>query len=189
MKTEQKLIEMFQENTGIHMLDSGQKDNRHWQRNQKLKPSDFIKRQRFTIEDDELIEDTFKMLYDNVAFTPEASNWNDVWRKYLNHKENEHASELCLMEEFIKEHNQNKEYYGHEVQNSFNEETALSQVIQYGYFEVNEQVFILLQIHNGSDVRGGYTEAVVFELENEYLDYLTDGYIYEHLKELKRSKI
>jgi hypothetical protein len=51
--------------------------------------------------------------------------------------------------------------------NSYNEDNLLSQVIQFKYFENEVDKFVVLQIHNGADVRGGYTKPRVFCLTDE----------------------
>jgi hypothetical protein len=67
--------------------------------------------------------------------------------------------------------------------NTYNGEDALSQTIQYVYFELcdgiesssynrfrNGEVYVVLQIHNGADVRGGYTAPKVFKVDSDYGD-------------------
>jgi hypothetical protein len=67
--------------------------------------------------------------------------------------------------------------------NSYNGESNLSQVIQGANvnLEGNESNFeypeyILLQIHQGADVRGGYTDAKLFKVATEY--FTTDPRVY-----------
>jgi hypothetical protein len=61
------------------------------------------------------------------------------------------------------------------VINSYNNEDALSQVIQYVFFELHDrngprhgtgEVYVALQIHNGADVRGGYTAPKLFQVDS-----------------------
>jgi hypothetical protein len=54
------------------------------------------------------------------------------------------------------------------VVNTYNGEDLLSQTIQYVYFEVPElnEAYVVLQIHGGCDVRGGYTAPKVFVLDD-----------------------
>ena len=59
--------------------------------------------------------------------------------------------------------------YEHTI-NSYNGESMLSQVIQYVvYSNENDEPRILLQIHNGCDVRGGYTTPRIFAPEDSDL--------------------
>ena len=56
-----------------------------------------------------------------------------------------------------------------ETINTCNHESSLDQVLQYTPFVINEEDhYILLQIHGGCDVRGGYTDAMCFSLEDLY---------------------
>jgi len=52
--------------------------------------------------------------------------------------------------------------------NTYNGESMLSQVLQYtSLYHPDEGYYILLQIHGGCDVRGGYTDAKLFRLDSE----------------------
>lgn len=46
--------------------------------------------------------------------------------------------------------------------NTYNGEDLLSQVLQYTLFSGDAGEFVALQIHNGADVRGGYTKPHIF---------------------------
>lgn len=52
--------------------------------------------------------------------------------------------------------------------NTYNGEDLLSQTLQYVYFRCDGTDYVALQIHGGADVRGGYTEPVVFETSDDY---------------------
>ena len=39
-------------------------------------------------------------------------------------------------------------------------------MLQGSYLDINGESYLLLQIHNGADVRGGYTNAKLFKMEN-----------------------
>jgi hypothetical protein len=49
--------------------------------------------------------------------------------------------------------------------NSYNEDNLLSGTVQYTCFELDGDSFVLLQIHGGCDVRGGYTAPQVFRTD------------------------
>ncbi len=88
---------------------------------------------------------------------------DDKFQDYANLPENEETSWFELVETFTKTigaHNI-------ETTNTYNGEDALSQTIQYTRFVANDWAYILLQIHMGADVRGGYSAPVVFT-ENDY---------------------
>jgi len=51
--------------------------------------------------------------------------------------------------------------------NTYNGEDMLSQVLLYTYFTWNNEAYVVLQIHGGADVRGGYTKPRVFVIDND----------------------
>jgi hypothetical protein len=64
--------------------------------------------------------------------------------------------------------------------NTYNGEDLLSQVLQYVYLEVDGDAYVLLQIHGGCDVCGGYTVPKAFRLLDDGVSMLSnaDGRIY-----------
>ena len=181
--TKQLIYEMLTENTGKHFLDSGGTDGRMWQRNQKK-----------TIED---FENEEEELYQLDAKYKEIHRTVSVFHYLTNNLE---IDEIC--EEFnkIQDESNNsdadayvygvsREAFDHidsfwEVEidrtwNTYNEESDLSQILQGANLRINEEDYILIQIHNGADARGGYTDAKLFKME-EY-------YIHEYLQEWKDS--
>ena len=61
--------------------------------------------------------------------------------------------------------------------NSYNGEDMLSQVIQYVYFTWNREAYVVLQIHGGADVRGGYSTPHVFKIDSD-----DETAIFDHAK-------
>jgi hypothetical protein len=51
--------------------------------------------------------------------------------------------------------------------NTYNEECLLSQTLLFTYFELENEEYVVLQIHGGCDVRGGYTMPQVFTCSDE----------------------
>ena len=187
MKTQpnkvQKLVySMLIENTGKHLLDSGLTDNRNWQRNQQRSISDFMNDfpvsyhldTRYTsyvervvsvfhylsaLELDEIC-DKFNKLNKN------AKDWDGDFhgvcikaQGYLNKlgKEDfENGFSLCLPREW----------------NTYNGDSDLSQTLQGANLSIGGQEYILVQIHNGADVRGGYTDAKLFKVTDGFYDII-----------------
>ena len=52
------------------------------------------------------------------------------------------------------------------VINTYNHESLLDQTLQYVYMEVNQEGYVLLQVHGGCDVRGGYTRPRAFKIDD-----------------------
>jgi len=175
-QTEQILIGMLQENTGTHMLDSGGDLNRHWQRNQVRtfinEPASLLK---FSLRRNgpeiEYTRNVFHYLRDRLEFNPELDK---EFQQF--YKDNDYYP-LEAMEEFC---GQNE--YDHQTVNTYNGECNLSQTLQFTTFghgsDLYEHDYVLLQIHNGCDVRGGYTMPKVFTRKTECALYdVADGEI------------
>lgn len=54
-----------------------------------------------------------------------------------------------------------------EIVNTYNHDSLLSQVIQYGYFEIDGSPRVCLSIHGGADVRGGYSRPVMYSTKDD----------------------
>lgn len=181
--TKETVYGMLTENTGTHFLDSGGTDSRGWQRNQKK-----------TIEDFESEEEE---LYQLDAKYKETHRTVSVFHYLTNNLE---IDEIC--EEFnkIQEESNNwdadadvygvsREAFDHidsfwEVEidrtwNTYNGDSDLSQILQGANLRINGEDYILIQIHNGADARGGYTDAKLFKME--------ECYVHEYLQEYKDS--
>jgi hypothetical protein len=64
--------------------------------------------------------------------------------------------------------------------NTYNGDSDLSQILQGSWVEIDDEVYLLLQIHGGCDARGGYTNAKLFTTPEEHM-------IHEYLREYKDS--
>lgn len=170
---EKKIYEMLTENTGTHFLDSGGANGRMWQRNQKK-----------TIED----------FQDEPTATVELEWWreNDAWLS-LDVSTFHYLTSVLSLDLYCAEFNarpcknwDSENFYGvsdegeswlldlFEIKgsswNSYNWDCPLSQVLQgceLTHIETGD-TYVLLQVHGGADVRGGYTDAQLFKVECEY---------------------
>lgn len=172
------LYKMFKENTGRSMCDSGDAYGRNWEKNQGKKVSDFLKEPEVHIDFSREeggkasldytvnlfhylascldLDDTCE--YFNREYVP-AEDWNSEKAYGLSDAGEEY---LISIGADIKE-----------GWNSYNGEDPFSQVTQGSYVNLNGKTYLLLQIHGGCDVRGGYTDARLF-LISEY----EDGFLY-----------
>ncbi len=165
--TETKLIEMLQENTGRHFLDSGGAYGRHWEQNQKV---EFKSQPEGTLElwerDGKLdicsTLSVFHFLNNRLEYNKEIDNRYRKWCE-------ENERNLCLFnsaEDFATSIG-GKGIYGEGeplTVNTYNGEDLLSQTLQYVYWADDDGAYVLLQIHGGCDVRGGYTDPVAFDV-------------------------
>lgn len=190
MRTKQLVYEMLTENTGKHMLDSGGTDNRGWQRNQKKTIEDFENEEEEVYQLDAKYKEihrtvsVFHYLTNNLEIDDiceefnriqeESNNWDadcdvygvskEAWGYLLNnHDDDDGWEELRVQRSW----------------NTYNGESDLSQILQGANLTIDDEEYVLIQIHNGADARGGYTDAKLFKME-EYS-------IHEYLQEWKDS--
>lgn len=170
-----RIAKMLTENTGRHFLDSGGAYGRNWERNQGR---NFDKEPAFTFSaysesDFEPSFNIYHYLTSVLSVTPDSEKLNRKLSKKLK-SEGSDKYAIEIMQEFIKEHTSDDvvHTYSHEIVNTYNFDNILSQVIQYGLLETDNGNFMILQIHGGCDVRGGYTDPQVFELTGDEYDHI-----------------
>lgn len=173
-ETEQTIVDMLQENTGAHILDSGGAYGRAWQRNRKIKDFKALPELHVKISQQwgiELNIDIFKYLTNFLELTDTAKQFQAEFEAYKNaHPDN---WELTCMEEFADLKN-SEDTHNHTATNTYNYENALAGTLQYVLFSMDEyadDTYIILQIHGGCDVRGGYTDAKIFKV-NDWESFL-----------------
>lgn len=171
---EQTVIDLLTENTGRHFLDSGGNIGRNWQRNQGMTvavmedaPSaklEVYHREGYGYELSPTVS-LYHYLTDRLYLDDHCDEFNALpvedWDGGYG------ISEAGL--EWLTE----RGFELGETHNSYNYESTLSQVIQWTVAEYDGQAYALLQVHGGADVRGGYTDAKLFALEDEYDFYGT----------------
>lgn len=175
-KTEKAIAEMLTENTGTHFLDSGGAYGRHWERNQcrafkeepELSISYYKDEVSFGIstfhyltsflEIDELAEQLQKRL---IEFAELPENKDEGWLSIY-----DAFAEKVLRDEL-----------GYHLSggsfNTYNYDNLIDQTLQGQYFSTTGKEYpdyLILQIHGGCDVRGGYTAPRIFKV-NEF-DYM-----------------
>lgn len=159
--------EMLIENTGCNILDSGGAYGRGWEKNRSR---DFENEKTLSVEvgDDPVIiqYNTYKYLVTFLEITEESRELDRQLQKAIElYDGNNH---LADMQDFMEEREQDG-YDHRNITNTYNYDNILSEVLQYGVLinEDTDEHFIILQIHNGCDVRGGYTKPRVFSLGTE----------------------
>jgi hypothetical protein len=170
-RTARKLAEMLQENTGRSILDSGDYYGRHWQTNQG---ADFEAQPEGRLEcwilggeragELDLVPtvNVYHFLKDRLEFNPAL---DELYHQYV--ENHELYLDLRSAEEFVRSLPGARGIYGEGdplTVNTYNGEDLLSQVIQYVYWSDDDGAHVMLQIHGGCDVRGGYTVPVAFDV-------------------------
>lgn len=187
------LVDMLTENTGTHMLDSGSAYGRHWEENQEFgdKVEQWKNRDKFNVEvypDHEEVHvtvDIFHFLRNHLERDDKSEEIEQKFYEFANRPEREREGWYACI----------KQMFGNRGVNTYNRETNLSQVLQYAMFseeearmvqderelpdsvaDIYDNEYLMLQIHNGCDVRGGYTKPRVFRLDavDYFLLHMTD---------------
>tara|TARA_R100001463_G_scaffold65433_1_gene118699 strand:+ start:1279 stop:1977 length:699 start_codon:yes stop_codon:yes gene_type:complete len=188
---EQLIYDKLTENTGKHFLDSGGNENRHWQKNQSKTIKDFINEdeQFFSVgfDKDGKADEILRTVSVFHFLAGNGSNLElDELSKEFN-KLNELNDELAdcepygvgvnawsYLSEFIDENNIH-------TWNTYNYDSDLSQTLQGAnirlFIDGQYEHYVLIQIHGGCDVRGGYTNAMLFKCEYGIIN----EYLYEHM--------
>jgi len=164
-KLQTTIFDMLTENTGRSLLDSGGAYGRHWERNQARTIEDFAKADRVSWHGDFWIISVFHYLSEKLGWCDMCEEFNDKcvpaedWDSRM-------ASGLSRDgEEWLESH-------GFELSddfggfNTYNHESSFSQEMQGTWLKhADGGSYLLLQIHGGCDVRGGYTDARLFECD------------------------
>ena len=162
---------MLYENTGAHILDSGDLYGRHWERNRKVK--DFRKLPKITIDiwDNswdaiDISINVFHFLVNELERDKTCENLEKKLYEFANTEEEKDNPWLAIMEDFTEELEEDGEFEVKGTFNTYNWENLLSQVLQGIIIEnrYTKEDYVILQIHNGCDVRGGYTAPRIFKL-------------------------
>lgn len=173
--TEQVLQAMLTENTGRHFLDSGGIYGRHWEANQgrdfENEPATLLKFTQVT-EDNfwmDVTHNLYHWLRDRLDYD---AKMQAQWEAFVEETDPEGDKPWSVnLEEWFERLKETGEVHTTPIYNTYNGEDMLSQVIQYALFEYNDVEYVWLQIHNGCDVRGGYTAPKIFRTNNDYSLY------------------
>jgi hypothetical protein len=202
--TNSVLKEMLCENTGRHLLDSGgyptydkvgnytgsnQGYGRNWERNQNR---DFDSEKatilKFDTNPNQIMvnHNVYHWLKNRLHY---AYEWDAMFHDQFV-PEVDLSEDKCWLE-LMEEFGDWLRSKGYEVaglygdgepftRNTYNGEDCLSQVLQYTYYEVDKgdgwETLVLLQIHGGCDIRGGYTRPRAFYAD-EYIMMNSDATI------------
>ncbi len=155
---------MLKENTGTSFLDSGSAYGRNYERNNKR---DF-KNEPSCLVDTEYNElsinyNIYHYLINFLEYDQECTKLERKFFKFAELPNNQDANWSELMEQFA------NLYTSYGTTNTYNYDNLLDQIIQYTMFSLTNNeydCYILLQIHGGCDVRGGYTKPRIFKVSD-----------------------
>lgn len=191
--TETIIAEMMVENTGTHFLDSGGSPKynkagkfigsehgygRNYERNRfvdfsampktelKIDEHDIsfkINLYHFLVESLEYDKEVDEMFHNFAKEQGDDHYWLELMNMFCDFVEEAEPETYPISGECTGIYKKGKPI----SINSYNEANSLSQTIQFVYFENNFEAYVILQVHGGADVRGGYTKPRVFKLTDE----------------------
>lgn len=179
MTTKELIFSMLIENTGSHFLDSGGAYGRAWERNQGKTIEDFEREpEERIVWTGDYLERTVSVFHylsqletdwvcDYFNSMP-CMDWNCEALYGVSETQWDWLTSKCEV------------LVGHTF-NTYNGDSDLSQILQGSWLTINDEQYLLLQIHGGCDARGGYTDAKLFKPREEY-------YIHEYLREYMDSR-
>lgn len=167
--TARVIAEMLRENTGTHFLDSGGAYGRNWQRNGAR---DFEREAPVGLSFEHGIEvglNVYHFLKDRLEYSPAMDR---RFLAFCEKPKNRDEGWLELADKFAEARSvdsMDRPY----TRNTYNGDDLLSQVVQYVGFRDSKSLegYVLLQVHGGCDVRGGYTRPRAFLYDEEGCDY------------------
>ena len=189
---DQLLHSMLTENTGRHLLDSGGAYGRNWERNQNKSVQDFIDQPSayLDIYHREASEDRPEAFDVTVCLSlfhhlRDALDLDRYCHKFNARPVDDWGSDFYGVS---RDGQRWLERMGFEAagdgQNSYNWCANFSQVVQYQKLSRDGDDYVLLQIHGGCDVRGGYTDAKLFKFncDPDYFLYESAGFYVDNLE-------
>jgi len=184
---DQTIAAMLTENTGTHMLDSGGANGRAWQRNIGKTVDDFRAMPSATAEiyvreyKGETVAEVLPCVNVFHLLTGGALELDDLCHQFNAMPVEDWKGDFCGVSMAGAEWLEMRGFTeGGESFNTYNWAANHSQVLQGAELalegEYGEEKYLLLQIHGGADVRGGYTDAKLFKLDDhaEYHNALTE---------------
>jgi hypothetical protein len=165
MGTAEKLVAMLTENTGRSMLDSGDAYGRAWERNQGRDLASFMSEPTAVIDEYGTGLNLFHWLHERLSYAPDI---DAMWRAYDDaHPDDSWFESAEAWKSLVGEDDGYWSSFG--WVNSYNSDNYLNGTIQFLPFTLGGESYVLLQIHGGCDVRGGYTKPVVFSADETVL--------------------
>ena len=186
---ERFLYDQFTTSTGTHFLDSGGDDGRQWQRNQKKTLRDFLNdpeveldswyledlEEGATSEDLVPTVSAFHYMLNNLELDATCEEFNSIeCSDWL-------GEGAYGLSESGAEHLERNGFRLGTAWNSYNYESNLDHVLQgcnvYAEGDIEEYPsYMLIQLHLGADVRGGYTDAKLYRVSGEWFNTNPDVY-------------
>ena len=190
-EVKQLVYGMLTENTGKAMCDSGGTDGRMWQKNQKKTIEDFENEQEEIYQLDAKYKEihrtvsVFHYLTTNLELDDTCNEFNKIQEESDDWDADCDAYGVSKegWDYLVETHPNNDGWDCLHIKrtwNTYNGDSDLSQILQGANLTIDGDEYVLIQIHNGADARGGYTDAKLFKCDEE-------GMIHEYLQQYKDS--
>lgn len=213
-RTVLSLIEQFGENTGRHMLDSGDAYGRGYERwgrkgTAAAIAKDYLEGPSVKVDKYGWSVSTIHHLVEGLTYVPLADSWFKRWSVADDNRTGEQPPWLVSAERFAAvmlgyEADTQWEDIGHsswgaeppQVVNTYNYDNPLDETIQFVEFTpevsryglIEGERYVLLQTHNGADVRGGYSRPRVYAKAVDF--YVGDVSVYaQHTVEFPQAEV
>ena len=177
--TREAILEQLHENTGAHFLDSGGAYGRHWERNQGktweqfTSPAVRVEASVYTHGEVPKLEllgtvSLAAWMDANLEYSPEVQELYEAWVQ-ANDPDNDEY-DMHHMEKFAASVHTDP-HQALRVQYTYNMDNDLSQDIQFTEFTMDvdgfDTEFVLLQVHQGCDARGGMGSPKAYQVCTE----------------------
>lgn len=177
------IASMLTENTGSSILDSGSAYGRNHERQAGKTVADFRAEPEAeikfwgpygdaTVPDVDLTLSVYHFLTARLEYDAERDAAYQAWANERFDAEPYQHHDLELAQEWARSHNDHRETPW--TVNTYNHDSLLSQVIQWVAWTEDHEGYVLVQIHGGCDVRGGYTTPRLFRIPGGDAAYLCD---------------
>lgn len=170
-RTADSLHAQWTQNTGTHFLDSGGTNDRNWQRNQGKTVADFNDAPDVVIEDGYVRVNAFTYLQNHLTSTADSVGLTSKFRAWVAGQPEGEAyyNTIGSVEEWldVTKAQSFHDWTGHDSKpegwNTYNWENSLDATLMGVDFVIANVHYVALSYHGGMDVRGGYTDFVVYE--------------------------
>jgi len=159
--TAARLAGQLTEDTGRHILDSGGAYGRGFEHRAGMTGDDFLNAPPTVLDDYGCIElNSVAVLVEHLSVTRDSETLTTLFREYVagTPTGDGYYNSYHTVEEWLDSMGV-EDYDG---DNTYNHETFLDNVFQYVCFTYDDRLYIALSTHNGADVRGGYSDYVVY---------------------------
>jgi hypothetical protein len=177
--TQRVLVRMMRENTGASILDSGSAYGRAWQRNLTrdfARADDDRKVRAYTFQRNGTLGVSFDCTIDLFTYLDSRLEYDRALTRRLTRflSEDETREEHDFPAYIAKERGADNDHVWSD--NSYNQDNFLSGTVQFTQFDLDGDEYVILRIHGGCDVRGGYTAPKVFRADDNGCGYFGDWY-------------